>query len=613
MTCCKRDPLRPCRPCYTAQEWELDLSAKLTSVDEYLTIIGDGSDATGNCPNKPSNSHVWNYDSNGIDWDGETTRTERDIDTIKRCVLSSENQIGSQIKDGRLYGLGVGFKLGRSYKLDVPNFMRPSVDGSLIAVPVIHNSGRGTPRIQGHYIIPNVPFFGGNKITKNFKLTVGGDRYGNDWDRVPNKEFDSSIDELFDTVKGHVWEGGETQVQSNEWTVRFMQSSTGNGKLNRPVGVFDILNQVWLSQMNCLGGRVVLFFANGTGAGFDPWLHSVINFGKGFGNAEQRETLYKQAWELSLNDRPLWIALTSNNLLTNLGGEVVFQTGKTVRDFVETGVTIFKDVEIDSANGTFKQTDGLVGDEMVTKEDELKDAAGEFFRCYFDEPWATVFPQVDYRTHVAGDVEGERQRVHPIYNGPLRYYWDGRNLRDIGVPEGQFMAYSFANADWWMNECIGICDRKKTECAALIPFIGKFSVDGEQADTAAFRCLYFKAYRHDSIVPFLTVEPGENEFTLQNGTIIDIDARMNDSYVVGFDNPTEHDSEITNVTYESPLVTDVDKTTNEFGPFEWATFTFDGPDPGGTIPPAGIQTSDLVFTHDQSGNLIPSPFTLTIR
>ena len=107
--------------------------------------------------------------------------------------------------------------------------------------------------------------------------------------------------------------------------------------------------------------------------------------------------------------------------------------------------------------------------------------------------------------------------------------------------------------------------------------------------------------------------PNDGEFTIQDGTIIDIDAGYNDRYVVTFDNPTIQTTEVTNVTFQAPLVTAVDKTTEEFTGFERNTFEFTGPDPDGIFPPMGLTSSNLVWTHDQAGNTIPSPFTITLR
>ena len=149
--------------------------------------------------------------------------------------------------------------------------------------------------------------------------------------------------------------------------------------------------------------------------------------------------------------------------------------------------------------------------------------------------------------------------------------------------------------------------------ALMIGWIGLLSVDGTNSDTALFGCKQVDLYRHNSGKPFLTVVPDQGEYTIADGTIIDFDAGFNDRYVVTFDNPTIHTTEVSNVTFQAPLVTGVDRTTETFTGFERNSFEFTGADPDGLFPPAGLQTSNLVFTHDNGGSLIPSPFTITLR
>jgi hypothetical protein len=149
--------------------------------------------------------------------------------------------------------------------------------------------------------------------------------------------------------------------------------------------------------------------------------------------------------------------------------------------------------------------------------------------------------------------------------------------------------------------------------AVNVGWLGLLSVDGTNTDTTMLSCKRVDLFRHNQTVPFMTVEPEAGERTIADGTLIDFDAGFNDLYRVTFDNESRFTAEVTNVTFLAPLVTGVDRTTETFTGFERNKFDFNGADPDGLFPPAGLQTSNLVFTHDSGGNLIPSPFTITLR
>ena len=86
---------------------------------------------------------------------------------------------------------------------------------------------------------------------------------------------------------------------------------------------------------------------------------------------------------------------------------------------------------------------------------------------------------------------------------------------------------------------------------------------------------------------------------------------------MNFDNPSNQTVEVTNVTFSGAMISAVDRTTETFTAFENNKFTFTAWDQGGGIPipiiPFGGLTSDLVWTHDSSGFIIPSTFTITLR
>lgn len=285
-----------------------------------------------------------------------------------------------------------------------------------------------------------------------------------------------------------------------------------------------------------------------------------------------------EAWDREVNNDPIG---SREILVGGYGTGILYRDlGNGIAVRVEQTLTQYNSIDDTNYDAVFHNVIRVLNTDTIIAEYDFQRTVP---RCY--EPFLYV--------QMRNIVRHERIRHGDIPSPPSNYVCSPNNL------------------DWFES----LFDEDPKPAIGL-GWVNKLAVDNDLNDSATFRCVSVKCYRENGTL-FKTVYPEPDEQTILDGTIIDLDVQKNDYYEVAFDNVGNHTTEVTNVTFSSDLISSVDRTTETFTPYEFNYFTFTAWDQGGAAPkptiPIGGLTCNLVFTHDQSGFIIPSAFTITLR
>ena len=517
--CCKRDPNRPCKPCFLTQSWTTQFPPNqiITREDDSLLDSIGSPDATGDCDGflDREYSHVWTYDIAPLrkypdaEEDEDGNRYPRTVtEDIQFPIQDYKTHNTSLIARNRLYPYIYEMvdRIRKENRLTVADW------SGRFTTPVVNPA----VNCSGYYYIPNSSIV----------------------DQSYSKTFDASFgDDLYHQNAGGVY--------------RDFPISVG-GDVTGSAGFFAIF-----------------------------------------------KTRFSQLWfRLEGSDSGLVELMDREIILFRVGREDdgfgFIDLEMTFGDYVESGIQ-FRFVESSSADST-ETIECELTILNTGKVYNWQKIIGKFQRC----------ERANASLRVTSNAMPASSSIYGLLDESL-YDWLPPSSSEDGARR---LVCSPIDMNWLYST---YDPSASFHPVVSVGWIGLLSIDGTNSDTALFSCKQVDCYRHGSQKPYLSVIPNDGEFTIQDGTIIDIDAGFNDRYVVTFDNPTIQTTEVTNVTFQAPLVTAVDKTTEEFTGFERNTFELTGPDPDGIFPPMGLTSSNLVWTHDQAGNTIPSPFTITLR
>jgi hypothetical protein len=530
--CCKRDPNRPCKPCFLTQSWTTQFPPDkiITREDDSLLDSTGSPDATGDCDGflDREHSHVWTYDVASqrnypdAEKDEDGNRYPRTVtEDIQFPIPDYKTHNTSLIARNRLYPyiyeMVDRIQGNREYRLKVADW------SGRFFTPVTNPS----VNCSGYYYIPNSSIVG-KSYSKTFDASFGADLHHQNTDGI-YRDFPISV-------------GGTTNDGRLQFTSFFAAFNT-------------LFSQLWFRLEPSGDGRGVT--------------------------------------SLELMDRKITLFRVGRED----DGFGFIDLEMTFGDYVESGIQ-FRFVESSST------------DSIETIECELTMLnTGKVYnwqKIIGNFQSSTRCARANASLSVSSNSMPASSSVYGLLDENLYDWLPPSNIeanvrRLVCSPIDMSWLYSTYDPSVLFHPVVSV------------GWIGLLSIDGTNSDTALFSCKQVDCYRHGSQKPYLSVFPNDGEFTIQDGTIIDIDAGFNDRYMVTFDNPTIQTTEVTNVNFQAPLVTAVDKTTEEFTGFERNTFEFTGPDPDGIFPPMGLTSSNLVWTHDQAGNTIPSPFTITLR
>lgn len=553
---------------------------------------------------------------------GESESVEY-ADTIPRPVRLVDNDIRGQIKNDRLYGTFEGLNAGFMFEPS-DNWVK-TLYGPFARAPELGGISRPTglsPTLAGDVLIPlsNLKEL---TYSKRYRLSAGGDIYGNDWNRVPEQE---GLKTLPSTMLGH-----QGNIRQGEGPVILGKVMTvGSNPLYKRAIDLMTITQLPLGGLFSSGGvDRWLGPSSGTQAGLvmpntfkNPFSGNHWHQGAGYYLADKdlnfvgtwEDAVEPQVMTKSIMDRSLYfgcgVSLEGDDWRFGQGiGNVtqVYDSGKTFRNFIEEGITIEVDDEI------FECIPGRNEEEWRVRTKRSFRVIGGF-EMSLNIEFAIERCQAHYfKVHAL--LDDDTRKLEPpeeSWDNSVYYRAGGFHQLQSGT------LVSGANAGWFMDKITGwAVSGKKSEPALLSSFIGRAEVLdlGEQNDLAFLRCLYVRGYRHGETDPFVEFNRDNfgDDWTIPDSAICDVDLMFADTYKVGFSNDGGVTANFTNVTKEAPLIISVDKTTEELLPYNFTEFTFEAIAPGAVSPPAGLTTSDLVFTHDKSGKLIPSTFTITLR
>lgn len=160
---------------------------------------------------------------------------------------------------------------------------------------------------------------------------------------------------------------------------------------------------------------------------------------------------------------------------------------------------------------------------------------------------------------------------------------------------------------WWVNYLNEDAPDSDREYMFAFPWINEFKIVGTDfSDDPAFRVARFEHTDSSGNRKLLVLPSDYDDVTIPNGTTIDVGVvETGDLFKLGLDNEGEQTTEAT-ITFDNPFITAVDDSSPTLSPYEYQTVTFTGAE----LVADG--DADIVITHDQAGNLIPSPYTLTL-
>lgn len=305
-------------------------------------------------------------------------------------------------------------------------------------------------------------------------------------------------------------------------------------------------------------------------------------------------------YALPAKDRPLRI--TSTQTINKPGEPRVraFDSGMTVEQYYQTGMTIRVCLEQISV------THGTEGNPPA-------------------DFWDLVFEETIECLNTGVKRVGIINRRVPRCWYPYIEQWVYSATNQVVAESDKFPVFTADNPSlfvvspvntWWITELNNSRLNQpglNQYLGAHIGFIGRMAVEEKNGNTDEpwFRCRLVRCFRSGGNTPYAEFFPLNGDDTIYSGRVIEIDAKIGDSYEVFFDNMGEYTTEVTDVALGLPICTSVDKTTETFGPFEQNKFTFSGPLPNVPVTPPAEGT--VTFTHDQSGDKIVSPFELKFR
>lgn len=484
--CCKRNKERTCSPCHTTQEWEsqlppVEIIQRDNTAKGYSILTTGDSDYTGNsgCIGvNAEHSHIITYDSylsiaENTDTDGRTSLTDqiptRRDETPKRQLINS----------GKLY----------SRPIVTPVSDLGSGRGVGGGLPAVYNYPAD---MFGQFYSPPSSFLDG--VFKKFiDFAFGADHYGRTLDAQ--------------------WSYGEGDYGD------FTLATLNTNFIGISIKVVD-------SEKQNIGDRSV--FVNGADSGLKFW------------------------------------QFLANGLSLRVTHDLIEITSQSPTEFQ---IVIENTIE-----------NLATGQVLKTEQDTFT-----IPRCFT--------AQVNCHT------------FNRWQNGELKY------PNDIA---GSFGEEPFVCSPVDLIWFDSIINKQKTDDqwpGILLGWINKLKVSNSLSDTATFRCVSFKGYRSDGSL-FKEVYPDTDEFSLTHNQIVDVDAMVGDEYIVAFDNMGDHTTELTGVTFDTPLVSSVDRATESFAAYEFNSFTFAGPSVGGGVcspaSSASISPSTFVLQSDSPDIVAPS-------
>ena len=291
-----------------------------------------------------------------------------------------------------------------------------------------------------------------------------------------------------------------------------------------------------------------------------------------------------------LDDRPVLIGFRVSG---GAGVYTVFNTGGSFSDVKDSAFSVVLTVEqttaainrpglVDSFSVGYQIT--LAIPELSFSE-TITGLTGYFNRCNFG-----VVVALGYQPQTMTARRAERSS---------RFYNPGKRF-----------IVSDTIAASWVPEINATAAGVQDEQVFINSSISDFRLTDSQTVAAGFRCIRAEQIRSGAVVASLLA----SEFSaasIPHDTTWEVSANVGDSFKVYFDNLGAIATEITDVDFDTTngLITAVDRTTEVFEFFEVNHFDFTGP----TGAVAINTINRLEFTHDQTGNIITSPFFLNIK